>query len=54
MTNYLVEELSDQYVDPENGIMITLPQGNKASNFSQVIFNTTNQNNKLKLYYVKY
>lgn len=54
MTNYLVDELADQYVDPENGLLITLPQGNEASDFSQVIFNTSHQNNKLKLYYVKY
>ncbi len=54
MTNYLVDELSDEYIDPEKGLMITLPQGNQASNFSQVIFNTSHLNNKLKLYYVKY
>lgn len=54
MTNYLVDELSDQYIDPDYGLMITLSQKNEVSNFSQVIFNTSHQNNKLKLYYVKY
>lgn len=54
VTKYLTDEVSDSYVDPEQGVLISLPSGSQESTFTQVIIDAEHKNSNLKIYYVTY
>jgi len=54
ITDYLKDELADSYVDPEKGLLITLPSDDLKTTFNRLIIDTENQNTKLKIYYLSY
>ena len=54
LTQYLQEELSDAYVDPENGILIAPYYDNTDLDFSELVLNADHRKTKLKIYYLYY
>jgi len=54
VTQFLNDELADSYVDPENGILISLSKSTIASRFNRLIVDANNINTKLKIYYLTY
>ena len=54
ITDYLKYELADSYVDPEKGLLITLPSDDLQAKFHRLIIDAQNQNTKLKIYYLSY
>ena len=54
ITEYLSEELADSYVDPEKGLLLTLPSIDQKSTFDRLIVEAQNQNTKLKIHYLSY
>ncbi|GAB4340104.1 MAG: hypothetical protein Kow0037_25740 [Calditrichia bacterium] len=54
ITQYLEGELSDAYIDPEKGLLITLPYDELNCKFERVLFEEKNKNTKLKIYYLIY
>jgi len=54
ITEYLTDELSDSYIDPEKGLLITLSQTNESSSFYRLIVDASRQKTKLKIYYLYY
>lgn len=54
VTNYFTNELSDDYVDPENGLIFTLPTDEMKTSFSRLILDSNNSATKLKLYFLTY
>ncbi|MBF8297133.1 MAG: hypothetical protein HW389_3678, partial [Bacteroidetes bacterium] len=54
ITQYLRNELSDSYVDPDKGLLITLPSGAVNSSFARFIADAGSRKMKLKLYYLSY
>lgn len=54
VAKYLNDELDDSYVDPGNGLLITLPSGDLKSSFYRLILDAHNHNTKLKIYYLTY
>jgi hypothetical protein len=54
ITQYLKDEFSDSYVDPDKGLLITLPSGGLNSSFARFIADAGSRKMKLKLYYLSY
>jgi hypothetical protein len=54
VTDYLNDEMSDSYVDPEKGLLITLPYDDLNSRFYRTIIDAQNKNTKLKVYFLTY
>jgi hypothetical protein len=54
VTSYLIDEVADSYVDPEKGLLITLPSVNLTSRFYRFIADAKDQNTNLKIYYLSY
>ncbi len=54
VTKFLNDEIADSYVDPENGLIITLASGIIASKFNRFIADANDQKTKLKIYYLSY
>ena len=54
ITKYLKDELADSYVDPEKGLLITLPPGYMESTFYRSIIDANSNNTKLEIYYLSY
>ena len=54
VTEYLNEELSDYYIDPGDGLIITLPFSELSSGFNRMVADSQNQRLKLKIYYLTY
>jgi len=54
ITKYLNDELADSYVDPEKGLLVTLPSDDLKAGFYRLIMDAQNQNTKLKIYYLSY
>jgi hypothetical protein len=54
VTDYLNDELADSYVDPEEGLLITLSPSDLKTTFGRLIVDARNQNTKLKIYYLSY
>jgi hypothetical protein len=54
ITDYITYELSDSYVDPEKGLLITIPTTDVKSTFDRLILDAQNENTKLKIYYLSY
>jgi hypothetical protein len=54
ITDYLNDELADSYVDPEKGLIITLPSDSLKTSFSRLAVAAQNKNTKLKIYYLSY
>jgi len=54
VTKFLNDELADSYVDPENGLLITLSSTAMSTKFHRLIANANDQNTKLKIYYLTY
>lgn len=54
ITDLLNAELSDSYIDPEDGFLITLPYSYQMSTFDRLIINAKSVNTKLKIYYLSY
>ena len=54
ITNFFHDELSDNYVDPNKGILITLPPSYNQHTLTQIIIDASSKNTNLKLYYIEY
>jgi hypothetical protein len=54
VTEHLRDELADSYVDPENGLLITLSNDVLNTTFYRSIINAKNRKPKLKIYYLSY
>ena len=54
ITDYLVDEIADSYVDPDKGLLITLPSDDQETSFNRLVVDAQNQNTKLKVYYLSY
>ena len=54
VTKFLNDEIADSYVDPENGLLITLSASIMASKFHRFIADANHQKTKLKIYYLSY
>ncbi len=54
ITKYLLDELSDFYVDPEKGLLITLPSSIWNTKLHRLIAQTESKNTKLRMYYLSY
>jgi hypothetical protein len=54
ITKYLQNELADSYIDPDKGLLVTLPDADFTAGFSRAIINAQNRNTKLKIYYLSY
>ncbi len=54
ITKYLNDELADSYIDPENGLLITLPYSDSGTSFDRLIMDSHHKNTKLKIYFFKY
>ena len=54
VTQYLKDEFADSYVDPEKGLLITLPVTAANSSFSRFVADANNRKTKLKIYYLSY
>jgi Domain of unknown function (DUF4270) len=54
VTEYLIDELSDSYVDPEKGLLMMLPSNDLNARFGRLIADARNRNTKLKIYYLFY
>jgi hypothetical protein len=54
LTNYITTQLANSYVDPDNGLLITLYTNNEASSLYRLIADAGNKNTKLKIYYLSY
>lgn len=54
VTEYFNNELSDSYIDPEKGLLITLSPTYEVSSFYRLIVDASRQKTKLKIYYLYY
>ena len=54
ITTYLNYDLSDSYIDPESGYLITLPYTELLTTFNRLVADAQNKNTKLKIYYLSY
>jgi len=54
LTNYITTELEDSYVDPDEGLLITLYNTDATSTLYRLIADAGNKNTKLKIYYLSY
>ena len=54
ITTYLNYDLSDSYIDPENGFLITLPPDELTTTFYRLIADSNSKNTRLKIYYLSY
>jgi len=54
VTKFINDELADSYVDPESGLLITLPTLTLSSSFDRLIIDANNINTNLKIYYLTY
>ncbi len=54
VTEYLNDEIADSYVDPEKGLLITLPYDDLTNRFDRLIMDEQDQNTQLKIYYLSY
>jgi hypothetical protein len=54
ITQYLKDEFSDSYVDPDKGLLITLPTDAVNTTFNRFIADAGSRKMKLKLYYLSY
>jgi hypothetical protein len=54
ITRYINDEIIDSFVDPENGLIISLPTTEQNSKFSNLILDAQNQKTELKIYYLSY
>jgi hypothetical protein len=54
VTEHLRDELADSYVDPENGLLITLSNDVLNTTFYRSIINAKNRKPKLNIYYLSY
>lgn len=54
ITNYLTNELADGYIDPEQGLLIMLPDSEQHTTFNRLVADAKSLNTKLKIYYLSY
>lgn len=54
LTYFLNSELSDKYVDPEDGLIITLNSTDLNTSLYRLMADTDSKNTKLKIYYLSY
>ena len=54
VTKFINDELADFYVDPEGGLLITLPEQTLSGSFNRLIIDADNINTNLKIYYLTY
>lgn len=54
VTQYLKNEFADSYLDPANGLLVTLPVGALNSSFARFIADAGNSKTRLKIYYLSY
>jgi hypothetical protein len=54
ISSYLEYELSDSYVDPEKGLLISLPSYDLRNTFERLIIDADNKKTMLEIYYLSY
>jgi Domain of unknown function (DUF4270) len=54
VTSFISGDISDSYVDPESGLLITFPTRALESSFNRLIVDAQNKNTNLKIYYLTY
>ncbi|MGD8780527.1 MAG: DUF4270 family protein [Ignavibacteria bacterium] len=54
VTEFINDELEDSYVDPEKGLLVTLPLATLRTTFGRLIVDAEHKNTKLKIYYLSY
>jgi hypothetical protein len=54
ITDYIKNELSDSYLDPAGGFLITLPADAQASTLNRLVVDAANKNTRLIIYYLYY
>jgi hypothetical protein len=54
LTYFITSELEDSYVNPEDGLLITLYPTDNSSTLYRLIADAGNKNTKLKIYYLSY
>lgn len=54
VTQYLKDELADSYIDPEDGLLVTLPTNTHNTRFYRAMMDSKGPNTELKIYYLKY
>jgi hypothetical protein len=54
ITDYLLDELSDSYIDASSGLILTLPSLSLSSTFDRLILDAEHSETKLKIYYLSY
>jgi hypothetical protein len=54
LTNYLTEELTDSYINTEDGLLITLNSSNINTSLYRLIADSGSKSTKLKIYYLTY
>ncbi len=54
VTNFLNNELSDSYFDPEHGLLVTLSNRDYLCSFDRIVFEDESTKPQLRIYYVTY
>ncbi|MBN2011472.1 DUF4270 family protein [candidate division KSB1 bacterium] len=54
VTDYITYELADSYVNPEDGLIIMLPDADQTSSFGRLIADENAKLTKLKIHYLSY
>jgi hypothetical protein len=54
LTSYLIEEFSDSYVDPKEGLLIALPSYDTRVTFERLIVDAEHRNTQIKIHYLSY
>lgn len=54
ITDYINDEISDNYIDSEEGLLITLPLDDLQSTFERLVIDAQNHKAQFKIYYLSY
>ena len=54
LTSYIEDAKAASYIDPDKGLLVTLPPDQINTVFNRLIINSKNINTKLKIYYLSY
>ena len=54
ITNYIKAQIDNNYIDPDKGLLITLPGSVLSASFERLLIDTQNDNTQLKIYYMTY
>lgn len=54
ITEFIKNQIANSYIDPEKGLLISLPDIDLRATFNRLIIDTQSRNKKLKIYYLSY